>query len=396
VLKLRRWSVQVLVILLMASIAVPSFGARWPRKRHYVRTNRPMRLVAPGPGFASALVVDAESQAVLYQKSPDEPRAPASLTKMMTELITLEAMERGVISLQDIIEVPPEVRMVGGSRVRLRPGERLPLRELLHAMSIASANDAAATIACRIAGSQERFVALMNARARQLGMNNTRYASVHGLERSDQPGSITTARDQALLARTLLSHPAALVISSTVADTIRGHQIIHTTNRLLGRCEGVDGLKTGYTGKAGFCLVSTAQRGGLRVISVVLGARSNRRRFSESEMLLQQVFSRYQRVPVIRKGQDLGHACSIDGGSPTEVRLVAGDDVAVLMSLPRQKEITLKVQAPASLQPPVSEGKAVGLLQVLIGDSLAAAVPAVTARGVQRARLLDRLGIRFD
>jgi serine-type D-Ala-D-Ala carboxypeptidase (penicillin-binding protein 5/6) len=383
------------LLLLCLVCGLSAMGAGRAKKRRVVRA-RPRSYASQAATYASAIVVDCESGKVLFEKCPDIQRAPASLTKMMTELITMEAIDRGIVSLNDIVTVPEEVRAVRGSRVRLRPGEQLPLSEAMRAMAICSANDAAVAVAHHVAGSQARFVSLMNLRARELGMFGTTYVNPHGLDDSRLPGSMTSARDQAILARALVKHPLALEFSSTVTDTIRGGQVIHTTNRLLGRLNGVDGLKTGYTGKAGFCLVSTAQRGDMRVVSVLMGACSNRRRFSESAGLLTQIFDRFRRVSIIRKGQDLGHACTILGGDSPQVRLVAGEDVAVLLPAANKREVTYRVEAPSTLQPPVIEGKPLGQIQVLIGDSLALAVPAVADRNVHRAGLLDRMGIRFN
>ena len=392
---------RLLALVLSLVCSVPAAGsirhAKSPAPRPRAKVTRsapvPAATAHRAPSYSSALVVDAESGQVLFEKNPDEPRAPASLTKMMTELITLESADQGRISLNDTVSVPVDVRSVGGTRVHLRPGERLPLSDAVKAMCIASANDAAVTVAYHVAGSVDRFVDLMNARARELGMDHTHYVTVNGLDPANLPGSITTARDQALLARTLIRHRLALQISSTVYDTIRSRQIIHTTNRLLGRCEGVDGLKTGYTGRAGFCLVSTARHGDLRLVSVLLGATSNRRRFSESETLLNDAFSRFQKVPVIRKGQDLGKACTTLGGDPPQVRLVAGEDVDLLLPAAMRPEITLRVTAPSAVQSPVDEGRTLGQLQVLIGDSLAAEAPAVAARPVRKTGLRDKLGL---
>ena len=387
--------VRVLACLLALSLAlsgVASAGSRRknrppPRPRNIYQTYR--------QAYASALVVEAESGKILFEKSPDEPRAPASLTKMMTELLAIEALDQGKIRLTDTLTVPADVQAIRGSRVRLRPGERLPFGEALRAMAISSANDAAFTIANRLGGSEPAFVVLMNRRARELGMLRTHYINAHGLDRNDQPGSITTARDLSLLARQLVNHPLTLEISSTVSDTIRGCQVIHTTNRLLGTCEGVDGLKTGYTGKAGFCLCSTAERDGMRIVSVLLGAPSNRRRFSESAGLLAAAFASFRKITVLRKGQDLDRICDIVGGSAGSVRLVAGEDVSVLMPAHRMPDIRVLVEAPLSIASPVLRGAQVGLLRIMVGDSLAAAVPAVAARDVSKATLLGKVGARF-
>lgn len=384
----------LLLLCVVCSLAV--MGASRPKKQKAKKSHRAHKYVQQAEGYASAMVIEVETGNVLLEKKPDLERAPASLTKMMTELLTLEAVERGLVSLSDTVAVPPGVRQVGGSRVHLRPGERLPLEEVVRAMAISSANDAAYTVACHVAGSEASFVALMNLRSKELGMEHTHYVNSHGLDNSRLPGSRTTARDQSVLARALIKHRKALELSSTVLDTIRGGQVIRTTNRLLGRCDGVDGLKTGYTGKAGFCLVSTAQRGEMRVVSVVLGAPSNKRRFSESEGLLTQIFGRFRKINVIRKGQDVGRACAILGGSPPQVRLVAGEDVAVLLPVTNVRQVTYRVDAPQTLSAPVPLGQALGSIEVLVGDSLAAVVPAVAAREVRRATFFDRLGLRFN
>lgn len=388
-----RWLPFFLAILVFSLLAsAVEAGTAVKKKKKTPRRSRSSAVYKKyREAYASAYVVEAETGKVLFSKDPDQLRAPASLAKMMTELITLEALERDLVSFDDIVTIPAAVRQVGGSRVRLRPGERVTVRDLLHATAIPSANDAALALAIHLGGSEAAFVRLMNQRARELGMSRTSYANPHGLDRADRT-SITTARDQSILARELIRHPHALEIASTACDTIRGCQVIHTTNRLLGSCEGVDGLKTGYTGRAGFCLASTAERDGMRVISVLLGGISSRRRFAESEGLLANAFARFKRIPVIRKGQDLGRTCAIQDGATPRVRLLAGEDVAVLLPASHPGEIRMDVEAPSVLHPPIEAGAAIGRLRVWVGDSLAVAVPAVAAREVQRAGLFDRVG----
>ena len=304
---------------------------------------------------------------------------------MMLEVLALEAIRDGKMRTDEYVRVPDEVRRVGGTRVRLRPGEPVTVGDLLQATAIASANDAATALAFRIAGSTQSCVALMNRRARELGMNDTHYENVHGLDRAGEPGNLTTAWDLAILARQLLKMPEILKISSTVEATIRYGQVIHTTNRLLGRCEGVDGLKTGYTARAGFCLVSTAVRENLRVISVVLGARSNFRRFYESANLLADVYSNWDLVRVVSKGQDLGQDLVVHDGKSDSVRLMAGQDMSVLVSTKRASDIRLAITAPPSTRAPIARGWTLGHVQVLVGDSVAAEGPAVAGGTIKRA-----------
>ncbi len=354
-------------------------------RRPAARARRASMRIARGPTYASALVVDAGTGQVLYQKDPHQLRAPASLSKMMLELLAFEAVEEGRIRLDEYVRVPDEVKTIRGSRVRLRPGEPVTVGDLLEATAIASANDAATALAIRLAGSADACVAQMNRRARELGMRDTHYENVHGLDRAGEPGNITTAWDLSILARKLIETPEILKLSSTVQTTIRYGQVIHTTNRLLGRCEGVDGLKTGYTARAGFCLVSTAMRENLRVVAVVLGAASNGRRFSESADLLKKIYEDWDLVRVVSKGQDLGQDLKVRDGKTDSVRLIAGEDLDVLVPAKRARDIRLAVAAPPSTRAPITRGWTLGRVQVLVGDSVAAEGPAVASGTIRRA-----------
>ncbi len=361
------------------------------RRKPVRRVKRRAAAVSKAPTYDAALVIEVETGTVLYQKEAYTPRAPASLAKMMLELVALEAIRAGEITLDDVVIVPPDVKKVRGTRVRLRVGEAVTVRDLLHATAIASANDAATALAAHVAGSIRACVDRMNRRARDLGMVSTRYENVHGLDRSGEPGNVTNAWDLAILARELIAMPEALEISSTVQTVIRSRQQIHTTNRLLSRYPGCDGLKTGYTARAGYCLVSTAERGGMRVVSVLLGAASNRRRFSESAELLDKAFREWQRVPVLAKGQDLGQDLTVSSGKGNSVPLVAGDDLSVLVPTRRAADIRVAVAAPSSTRAPVAEGWTLGRVQVLVGDSVAAECAALAGRTVRRAGGVDWL-----
>ncbi|MFN8548662.1 MAG: serine hydrolase [Candidatus Eisenbacteria bacterium] len=336
--------------------------------------------------FAAAIVIEPETGAVLYERDPDTPRAPASLTKMMTELLALEALDRGEASLSDTVTVPYDVAYVGGTKAHLRPGERVTFEDLLHAMVIASCNDAALTVAIELAGSESGFVGRMNRRAGELGMRNTRYVNPHGLDRGED--TRTTARDQAILARALLEHREALAISSLGSDVIRSGQVVRNTNRLLSAYPGCDGLKTGYTSRAGYCLCSTAKRDDLRLVSVVLGSPSSARRFNESMKLLDDAFSRYERVKVFGKGDDLGQSLHVPGATPSEVALVAGGDVGVVVKAGESSAVHYRVDAPLTATAPLPAGAPIGTIEVMVGDSVAVRAPAVAARTARIPRSL--------
>jgi D-alanyl-D-alanine carboxypeptidase (penicillin-binding protein 5/6) len=236
---------------------------------------------------AAAILVDADTGEVIFSRNPDEPRPPASITKILTALVILE---RG--RLADTVTVSLTAARVGGHRLGLRAGQRVSLEDLLAAILIQSANDAAAAAAEHVGHGLAGFVAMMNARARELGMHNSHFANPHGL---DEPDHLTTARDMALLTRVALEHPlfARLVRIQEFRLTVwqparRGlvprSRIIQSHNKLLGRLEGADGVKTGYTGGAGQCLVASASRGGQRMLAVLL---NDPRRWMDAATLLE-------------------------------------------------------------------------------------------------------------
>lgn len=366
----------LITVLVLTLLSVPS-GSAPGSDRHRATWSRPT--------FASAIVVDAETGEVLYEKRPHLERAPASLVKMMLELVAFEAIDRGEITWDDKVTVPREATRVRGSRVGLWAGEVVTVRDLLAATTIASANDAATALGLHIAGSTEACVSRMNQRACELGMNDTHYVNTHGLDTGGRPGSVTTAWDQAILARKLIEIPEALRLSGTISASIRGGQTIRTTNQLLTRFPGIDGLKTGTTGRAGCCLVSTAERMGWRLVGVVLGAANTRRRFEESANLLYESFLNWQKVRVLSEGDYLGENLPVRDGEFKSVRLLSGCDIDILIPTWRRQEIQIAVSGPPSTRAPVAQGWTLGRVQVLLGDSIAAECPAVSARAISRA-----------
>jgi len=226
--------------------------------------------------YKAAIVMDAASGEILASHEPHKQLVPASLTKMMLVLIVMEKLRAGRLRLSEPVVATEWTTGVGGTQIDLKPGEVLSLEELLLAIIVRSANDAAATVAEHVAGSQARFVDMMNLEARTLGMKNTHFVNVHGLPGPNGLDNISTAYDMAILARALLKYPEVLRWSSQEVAYIRGGRYpIHTTNKLLGQCEGVDGLKTGFVRKAGFNIAATASRDGRRVIAVVMGSPSS-------------------------------------------------------------------------------------------------------------------------
>jgi D-alanyl-D-alanine carboxypeptidase (penicillin-binding protein 5/6) len=262
----------------------------------------------PPRTFAAALLSDARTGEVLFSLNDHREWPAASLTKMMVALLTLEALDRGEVSLRAPVEISRRASSAGGRAINLRPGEVFPLEELLQAMMVTSANDAAVALAEYLKGSVEACVAAMNQRAQQLGMHDTVYQTPNGLPLNDgTPPDISTAADLAILARTLAKHPLLLQWTSLNRIPFRaGRTSLPNTNHLVGRVPGVDGLKTGFTAKARFNLVTTAQRGPLRLIAIVLGGQSSNLRFHTAANLLEWGFTHFTRLNVTGRGNSLG------------------------------------------------------------------------------------------
>lgn len=250
----------------------------------------PSRALDP---YRAAVVMEARSGRIVYSHEPHRKLVPASLTKMMLVLLVMEKVRLGALKLSEPVVASERTTGVGGTQIDLKSGEALPLEEMLQAILVRSANDAAASVAEHLAGSQAKCVELMNARARSLGMTDTTFVNVHGLPSSNGHDNVSTAYDMAILAKALLRYPEILRWSSQEVAYIRGGQYpIHSTNKLLGRCEGVDGLKTGFVRKAGFNIAATAARQDHRLIAVVMGSPSSETRNNAAAKLLSQGFER--------------------------------------------------------------------------------------------------------
>ncbi len=333
----------------------------------------------------SAVLLDGRSGAIIYEKEPHVPRAPASMTKIMTLLLAFDAISAGQVTLQDQVLITESVNKLGndpGTWVWLEPGEQWSLQELLIAIAVASANDACIAVAEHIAGTEEAFVQMMNQRARDLGMKNTRYQNPHGLTAEDH---YMSAYDTALLSREAIKYPELLQLTSIYEYSgFRPEPRrldLWNTNKLLVWYEGVDGLKTGWTEEAGYCLAATAERDGMRLISVVMGCPVANTHFSETIKLLQYGFSNYSSEQVVSRGQII-ELLPVFRGREEEVELVAAADL--FLTLPRgEREFGTKIElTQTNVTAPLAAGTQCGELQVWREDQIIATVPLVTGRDV--------------
>jgi serine-type D-Ala-D-Ala carboxypeptidase (penicillin-binding protein 5/6) len=370
------------LLLLTLSAGPPTASAK---------TAEPVRLTGD---FATAVVVDANSGAVLVAKDALVRRQPASMVKMLTELVVLERIEKGDFALTDTVTVSARASKMGGSQVYLKAGERFPIEELLKALTIHSANDAAAALAEHVGGSIEAFVYLMNQKARELGMTYSEFHTVNGLpaRRGDRP-DLTTAYDMSLLARELIKHPKSLEWSSQPSAPFRGGEFtLHNPNRLLGHYPGLDGLKTGYTVPAGFCLTATAERDGARLVSVVMGCPSSRGRCRETARLLDRGFELYTEVTLVAAaGLPVTTPAKVKGGVQSQVSLVFGGPLKVRLPREREKSVALHLEVAPGLRAPLLAGAAAGRAVAMLDGREIGSVPLVTSTAVAKGNWLDRL-----
>ncbi len=252
----------------------------------------PLKTVAADP-YASAIVLDADTGETLFSRNADATVYPASTLKLMVLLVILDQIEQGTLQLEDMVQVTVEAYKMGGSQVYLDPKEQFSIEDLLYALMIQSANDAAVALASHVAGTKEEFVALMNKKAEELGMKNTRFHSVHGLPPAKgQQVDVTTARDFSILCRELINHPEVFQYTGTREKGFRGGEfIMRTHNHLLKKVDGCDGFKTGYFTKAGFSIAATAKKGGVRIIAIVMGSKDRNVRDTQATALLTKGFS---------------------------------------------------------------------------------------------------------
>ncbi|MBU1564773.1 MAG: D-alanyl-D-alanine carboxypeptidase [Proteobacteria bacterium] len=243
--------------------------------------------------YVSALVIDADTGKVLFSDQPDAMVYPASVLKLMNLLVILKHIEQGKIKLTDMVQITKEAAKIGGSQVYLDPKEQFSVEDLIYALAVQSANDAAVALAGHIAGSKEGFIALMNKQAAELGMKATRFHSVHGLPPSEgQKPDETTAGDLAILCRELAKRPDALKYTGTKERSFRDNKfMMRNHNHLLGAVDGCDGFKTGYYEAAGFSIAATAKRGGVRIIAIVMGSKNRKVRDAKTSELLAKGFS---------------------------------------------------------------------------------------------------------
>lgn len=329
----------------------------------------------------SALLMEKSSGTVIFEKNPHERLSPASVTKVMTMLLTVEEIASGSLSLTDMVICSSRAASMGGSQIWLEEGEQMTVSDLLKAVAVVSANDCAVALAEHISGSEDAFVHRMNQRAAELGMADTRFVDCTGL--TDDPEHLTSAYDVALMSRELIGHDMIKQYTTIWMDTLRnGESELTNTNRLVRFYKGATGLKTGFTNRAMYCLSATAERDGTEYIAVVMHGATSDERFESAKTLLNFAFANYAVCP-LRSAEALPPV-AVRLGEYNSVQPIYGGEEGVLLEKSRLSALTYEVELPESVDAPVSQGQQLGELRVSCGGEIVAVSPLVADRAVEK------------
>ena len=330
---------------------------------------------------ASALLMEKETGTVLLQQNAHQKLEPASVTKVMTLLLVMEAVDSGRLSLDESVPVSAHAAGMGGSQVYLKEGERLSVSDLIKCVAVVSGNDCAVALAERLSGSESAFVEQMNQKAQALGMEDTHFVNCTGLP---APGHLTSAYDIALMSRQLLLHHPDIRQYTTIwTDSIRNGAFgLTNTNRLIRFYDGATGLKTGFTASAQYCMSAAAQRNGMELIAVVMKAPTTAQRFQDASCLLDYGFANY----ALLTPQPEGPLAPIDVllGQSKTVQPQLQRECRLLVEKAQADQITTRVDLTRDVQAPVDPGQTLGEFQVYVGEQLRDTVPIVAAQGVER------------
>jgi len=348
---------------------------------------QPLLLTSP-----SAVLAEPSTGAVIFEKNADERREAASITKLMTALLVLEAVEQGQVALTDSVTISQNAAAMKGSQALLDAGATYSLEDLLMTTIMASANDSAVALAEHLCGTEALFAEKMNERAAQLGMTNTHFVNATGYP---QEGQYTTARDVCTLSCEVIRHPKYMEYSSIWMDQLThpGGRVtdLTNTNRLVRFYEGCDGLKTGSTDAAKYCLSATAEKNGMRLVAVVLGTPVSQTRFDEARAMLDYGFATYRRITVCNRGDLLGQTLPVKGGSAEEVPLALGSGLSMLLKNGQQKDVTIELELKENVQAPVKAGDVMGVARVLLEGQVVAKINCVAATDVPRPGFIEGL-----
>ncbi|GKU81078.1 D-alanyl-D-alanine carboxypeptidase family protein [Niallia sp. NCCP-28] len=365
-------SIVITTVVLALMIVSPTFAAE--KKGELVNNVK------------SAILIDRDTGTILYEKNSNEKLPPASMTKVMTMLLIMEALDQGKLKMDEKIRTSEYAASMGGSQIFLEPGEEMTTEQMLKGIAIGSGNDAAVAVAERLAGSEEAFVEMMNNKAKELGLKNTEFKNVTGLPVNDH---YSTANDMALMAKELLKYQDITKFTGTYEAYLRENTDkkfwLVNTNRLVKFYPGVDGLKTGFTNEAKYCLTATAEKNGMRVIAVVFGAPSSKERNAQVTKMLDYAFSQYETHPLYKRDEAIGKV-HVSKGSEKQVTAVTSEPLSLLTKKGEQvdkvkKEINMK----KNLKAPIAKGQEIGTIKYTKDGKTLIESPLVAQKEIKEA-----------
>ena len=339
------------------------------------------------PNAKSAIMIEASTGEILFQKNKDEKLPPASMTKMMSMLLIIEEIEKGNLKWDEVITASSNAASMGGSQIFLEAGEKMTVEEMLKGISIASGNDATVAMAERISGSEESFVKKMNDKVKELGLKNTHFSNATGLTIDNHYSS---AYDMSVIARELVKHKKILEFTGTYEDYLRKNTEspfwLVNTNRLVRFYDGVDGLKTGFTKEAGYCLTSTAKRDGMRLITVVMNEETSEKRSADTSRMLDYGFNTYMVENIIDDNSEIGKK-EVELGRVKEVKIVPKDNITILSKKSdKKRNISYEVEV-NTIVAPVKKGDVVGKINIIENNKVISTVDATVLEDIDKANI---------
>lgn len=341
----------------------------------------------------SAILIDASSGRIIYEKNSHVKLPPASVTKIMTMLLAMEAIDSGTITLEDKVLISERAAKMGGSQLYLEPGEEKTVYQLLKGIAVASANDGCVALGEHISGTEEMFVKKMNEKAKELGMKDTQFMNTNGLP---QEGHYTSAYDISLMSKELLKHPKVhewlTIWMSTMKVGLPNKKQTNleltNTNKLIRTYPGANGIKTGYTSDAKYCLSASASKNGLTLIAVILGSPSSKIRFAEAKKILNYGFATYSSVPIVKKNQVIDEL-NVEKGKEEKVKVIAKDNLSALVKKGEENKVQKEIILPKSIKAPFSSNSKVGDIVLMKDGQEIGRVDIITESGIDTASFND-------
>ncbi|MGG4417945.1 D-alanyl-D-alanine carboxypeptidase DacF [Bacillus subtilis] len=340
----------------------------------------------------SAVLIERDTGKVLYNKNSNERLAPASMTKIMTMLLIMEALDKGKIKMSDKVRTSEHAASMGGSQIFLEPGEEMTVKEMLKGIAIASGNDASVAMAEFISGSEEEFVQKMNKKAKELGLKNTSFKNPTGLT---EEGHYSSAYDMAIMAKELLKYESITKFTGTYEDYLRENTDkkfwLVNTNRLIKFYPGVDGVKTGYTGEAKYCLTASAKKGNMRAIAVVFGASTPKERNAQVTKMLDFAFSQYETHPLYKRNETVAKV-KVKKGKQKFIELTTSEPISILTKKGEDmNDVKKEIKMKDNISAPIQKGKELGTLVLKKDGEVLAESPVAAKEDMKKAGFITFL-----